>query len=101
MAHKDMPDMIVPPSHLRCEGMTKPVVDTYQVWRRSPHRCIRRAVQSRAGHGVCALHARMRKVKYWDGEPDEFRHKKFWRWPRELRELSQAIMAKMERESAA
>jgi hypothetical protein len=94
MAFRDMPDMIVPPSHLRCEAMTKPALDTYQVWRKQPHRCVRRATQSRAGHAVCSCHAAMKKVTYWDGQPDNFRHKRFWKWPRELRELAAAVMAK-------
>ncbi len=100
MAYRDMPDMVIPPPHLRCEAMTKPVRDTYQVWRKKSHRCVRSAVQSRAGHDVCAIHGRMKKVKYWNGEADEFRHKKFWKWPREWRELGEAIMARMEREKS-
>jgi hypothetical protein len=91
MAFRDMPDSIVPPSHLRCEAMTKPVPDTFQVWRRESHRCIRKATQSRAGHGVCALHASMPDINYWAGEVDNFRHRKFWRWPTKLAELGRAV----------
>lgn len=73
MSFRNMPDPKVPPSELRCEAMTKPVVTTYQIWRRASHRCIRKAVQSRAGHSVCALHSRLVDINYWDGEPDQFR----------------------------
>jgi hypothetical protein len=66
-----MPDLAVPPSDLRCEAMTKPA-ETYQEWRRNPHRCVRRAVQGRAGHSVCSLHAVIKSVEYWNGEPDSF-----------------------------
>lgn len=71
MAYKDHPDCTVPPSELRCEAMTKPV-STYQVWRQQPHRCIRTATQSRAGKSVCAIHARVKHVSYWQGEADTF-----------------------------
>lgn len=85
MAYRHMPDFIVPPSHLRCEAMTKQIIDTYQVWRQHPHRCIRRAMQGRDGRSVCALHSRMDLVNYWNGEPDPFPHKPFWKWrPRQL-----------------
>lgn len=94
MAYRDMPDLVVPPSHLRCEAMTKPVKNTYQVWMREPHRCVRYAIQSRGGHCVCGQHARAENVTYWDGEPDGFPHKRFWKWPRKLAELSAAIVAK-------
>lgn len=80
MAFRDMPDFIVPPSHLRCEAMTKPVKNTYQDWLRKPHRCIHRSVQGRDGRTVCGLHSRVTNVTYWDGEPDAFRHKPFWKW---------------------
>lgn len=74
MAYKDMPDCYLPVSALRCEAMTKACVDnTWQIWRREPHRCVRRAVQGRAGRSVCALHARMKDVTFWNGEPDAFR----------------------------
>ena len=96
MAYRDMPDLVVPPSHLRCEAMTKPVKNTYQTWLRESHRCVRRSTQSRAGRTVCSLHARIPEVKYWEGEPDTFRHKRFWRWPRKLSELAEAIIAKDE-----
>lgn len=99
MAYRDMPDMVVPAPHLRCEAMTKPVSDTYQDWRRKSHRCVRKAVQSRAGHCVCGVHGSMRKAKYWNGEPDEFRHKPFWKWCGGLAEISRAVIAKMERTS--
>ena len=89
--------MVVPPSHLRCEAMTKPCPDTYQDWRKHSHRCVRRATQSLAGHIVCSLHAGMPKVEYWDGEsPDNFRYKRFWKWPRKLRELSEAVIDNLE-----
>lgn len=77
MSFPDCPDPRVPDSDVRCEAMTKPCKDTYQVWRRESHRCIRRAVLSRAGRGVCALHGRMPSVNYWDGSPDTFRHRTF------------------------
>lgn len=81
MANRHSPDCIVPPSHLRCEAMTKPIKDTYQVWRQESHRCVRTAKQSRAGRGVCSLHSRMPEVNYCDLEqPDAFQHKRFWRW---------------------
>ena len=80
MAFQHMPDFIVPPSHLRCEAMAKPVRDTYQVWRHTAHRCIRKAMQGRDGRSVCAIHSRVDKVTYWNGETDNFPHKKFWRW---------------------
>lgn len=80
MAFQHMPDMVVPPSHLRCEAMSKPVKDTYQVWRQTAHRCIRKAMQGRDGRSVCALHSRVEKPVYWHGEPDTFVHKQFWRW---------------------
>ena len=90
MAYRDMPDCIVPPSHERCEAMTKPLVpsETYQVWRREPHRCVRRAKQGRDGRSVCSLHARVEKVSYCTQDADAFRHKKFWKWPRKLAELA-------------
>ena len=73
MAFRDMPDCRVPVSALRCEAMTKPCLDnTWQTWRRDAHRCVRRSVQGRAGRSVCALHADMKEVKFWDGEPDSF-----------------------------
>ena len=74
MAYVDCPDCAVPQDNLRCEAMTKPLraSETYQEWRRDPHRCIRRAVQGRSGRSVCALHARMNEVVYWNGEPDKF-----------------------------
>lgn len=81
MAFRHMPDCIVPPDHLRCEAMTKPQQDTYQTWRRESHRCVRRAKQSRAGHSVCSLHASLPAVTYWTGEPDNFPHRRFWKWP--------------------
>lgn len=74
MAYRNYPDMSVPASDLRCEAMTKACKDnTYQVWRREPHRCVRRAVQGRAGHSVCALHGRIEDLTYWDGTPDTFK----------------------------
>jgi hypothetical protein len=94
MAFRDVPDMIVPPSHLRCEAMTKPCRDTYQVWRKESHRCVRRATQSRAGHSVCWCHAAKKKVRYWDGAPDKFWYKRFWKWPHELSDLAKAVVAK-------
>lgn len=73
MAFKHMPDLAVPASEFRCEAMTKACKDnTFQVWRREPHRCVRRAKQGRAGRIVCALHGKMPDIKYWDGEPDTF-----------------------------
>ena len=96
MAYRDKPDCVVPPSHLRCEAMTKPVKNTYQVWLREPHRCVRHAVQCRGVHSVCGQHARAEKVTYWDGEPDAFPHKRFWKWPRKLAEVAAAIVAKQE-----
>lgn len=89
MSFQHMPDCIVPPSHERCEAMTKPT-GTYQDWRREPHRCVRRAKQGRAGRSVCSLHARVDHVDYWSGEADAFLHRRFWKWPRQLRELAQA-----------
>lgn len=91
MSFRDMPDCIVPPNHERCEAMTKPT-DTYQDWRREPHRCVRRAKLGRAGHAVCSLHANVDQVTYWNGEPDNFRHRRFWKWPTKLAELSRAIV---------
>jgi hypothetical protein len=74
--------------------MTKPVKDTFQVWRRESHRCIRRAKQSRAGRGVCSSHAAMPKVKYCDPEiPDNFPHKQFWRWHGDLAAIGRAVAA--------
>ena len=88
MAFQHMPDFIVPPSNLRCEAMVKPVRDTYQVWRHEAHRCIKKAMQGRDGRSVCALHSRIEKITYWNGEPDPFQHKRFWKWrPRELMEV--------------
>jgi hypothetical protein len=76
MAYKDMPDCYLPVSALRCEVMTKACMDnTWQIWRRESHRCVRRAVQGRAGRSVCALHAGMKEVMFWNGEPDAFRAK--------------------------
>jgi hypothetical protein len=72
MAYRDTPDMAMPPDDQRCEALTRPVPNTFQVWRRSPHRCVRRAVQGRDGRAVCACHARMRDPTYWGGEPDQF-----------------------------
>lgn len=86
MAFRHMPDCIVPPNHLRCEAMTKPT-PTFQDWRRESHRCVRKATQSRDGHSVCALHGKMPDVKYWNGEPDNFKHKPFWRAARIARYL--------------
>jgi hypothetical protein len=83
MAYRDMPDCKVPPNDQRCEAMTKPT-QTYQDWRRTSHRCVRRAVQGRDGHGVCSLHARLREVTYCSEAPDTFRHKPFWKWPYKL-----------------
>lgn len=72
MSFRDFPDPKIPRSEFRCEAMTK-ATSTYQVWRRDPHRCIRTATQSRAAHNVCALHANMLDVTYWDGvSPDKF-----------------------------
>ncbi len=86
MSYRDMPDCKVPPSHLRCEALTRPG-QGWQDWQRLPHRCVRKAVQGRDGRSVCALHARVREVIYWQGEPDNFRHKAFWRWPRSLQKM--------------
>ncbi len=86
MAYRDIPDCAVPPSHLRCEAMTKRT-QTFQDWRREPHRCIRAATQSRAGRSVCSGHARMERIKYWNGEPDSFSHKPFWRWHGRVRDV--------------
>lgn len=88
MAYRDMPDWIVPPSHLRCEAMTKSTV-TFQDWRRESHRCIKRATQSRAGKSVCNLHGSMKNVKYWNGEEDKFPHKKFWKWHGRVKDIIQ------------
>lgn len=79
MSFRDFPDPEIPPTELRCEAMTK-ATPTYQDWRRLPHRCIRRSTQSRAGHAVCALHARLDYVSYWDGvTPDAFPSRKLRR----------------------
>lgn len=67
MAYRDRPEFCAPDDQ-RCEALTKPVKDTYQVWRREPHQCVRRAVQSRAGRVVCHLHARMENVKFINNE---------------------------------
>jgi hypothetical protein len=74
MAYRTHPDLTVPASEFRCEAMTKPLGNAagYQVWRRDAHRCVRRAVQARAGRSVCALHNRVDDVKYWNGEADSF-----------------------------
>lgn len=77
MAYRECPDMRVPASDVRCEAIVKAVNGTYQVWRREPHRCVRRAVQTRAGHIVCALHLVKPHITYWDGTPDNFRHLEF------------------------
>lgn len=96
MSFSDMPDCIVPPSHLRCEAMTKPT-QTYQDWRRESHRCVRTAKQGRAGRSVCSLHARVETVEYWDGvSPDNFRHRRFWKWPTKWAELARAVVARVE-----
>jgi hypothetical protein len=71
MAYRHRPDMIVPASEFRCEAMTKPT-PTFQEWRRNAHRCVRRAVQGRDGRSVCALHSRVDRIEYWNGEPDTF-----------------------------
>ena len=91
MSFRDMPDCVVPPSHERCEAMTK-ATRTYQDWRRESHRCVRRAKQGRDGHAVCALHAYIEHVAYWNGEPDNFRYRRFWKWPTKLADLSRAII---------
>lgn len=79
MAYRDMPDLIVPAPEQRCEAMTQAQV-TYQEWRRKSHRCVRRATQGRDGRSVCRLHANLKKpLTYTSGEPDEFKHKRFWR----------------------
>jgi hypothetical protein len=74
MAYRNCPDCAVPQDELRCEAMTKALrpSETYQIWRRESHRCVRRAVQGRAGRSVCALHARLADVTYHNGEPDRF-----------------------------
>lgn len=74
MAYRECPDLMLPPSDIRCEAMTKPLgkTETYQLWRRESHRCVRRAVQGRSGRSVCALHGKMDQVNYWNGEPDSF-----------------------------
>jgi adenylate kinase len=73
MAYKNRPDLIVPDSEFRCEVMTKPCLDnTYQIWRKAAHRCVRRATQSRSGRIVCSLHSAMPTVEYWNGQPDTF-----------------------------
>ena len=87
-----MPDCVVPPPEIRCEAMTK-AQSTYQEWRREPHRCVRKATRSRAGRSVCALHDRLELVEWWNGQPDNFRHRRFWKWPRELDELARAVVS--------
>ncbi len=86
-----MPDCKVPPSDLRCEAITKPV-DTFQDWRRNSHRCVRAAKQSRDGKSVCNQHAVIKKLKYCDpNEPDNFRHKPFWKWYGDLAAIGRAV----------
>ena len=97
MANRHVPDCIIPPSDQRCEAMTKELKrsECYQDWRRPSHRCVRRVKQARAGRGVCSLHARLPEVTYCDPEQaDNFPHKRFWKWPRKLWELSDAVMRK-------
>ncbi len=93
MAYREMPDLIVPPSDRRCEAMTKPT-NGYQTWRNQSHRCVRKATQGREGHIVCSLHSCMKKVKWWNGEPDNFPHKRFWKWPTKWAILAQAVISK-------
>lgn len=87
MAFREMPDCKVPPSDQRCEAMTKGN-GQHGYWHSAPHRCVRRASQMRSGHAVCANHARVSSITFWDGEaPDAFQHKPFWRWPLKLQKM--------------
>lgn len=91
MSYAEVPDCRVPPPHERCEAMTKEAPNEHPRWRREPHRCVRRAKQSRDGRSVCSTHARVDVVTYCDPDAaDTFRHKRFWRWPLALSKLAHA-----------
>ena len=72
------------PEHLRCDAITKHNSQAPK-WGKKPHRCTRKAVQSRDGKSLCAQHARLKRVVYHTTQIDDFDYRQFWKWPKALR----------------
>ena len=49
---------------IRCEAVASPAKDTWQVWAKHSHRCVRKSEQMRAGRQVCWQHAAAEKVSF-------------------------------------
>jgi len=65
----DRPSVRIPEDEFRCEAMANGNRASRKDWDSKPHRCVRKANQMRGVRQVCAWHAKLEAVRWWNDEP--------------------------------